>query len=82
MMSTASAPASCATAVSSNVSSSFAEPVPGTKGTRSAISAAAVLIDAARSAVVCALGSPVEPPSEMPWEPEASCHRIRDLRDS
>src|SRR5215469_6162657 len=73
----ASAPASCAIAVSSRVSSSLAEPVPGTNGTRSAISAAEALIAAARSAVLCADGSPVEPPSEMPWLPDSSCQRIR-----
>ena len=69
MISTASAPASAAAAVSSSVSSSLAEPVPGTNGTRSAISSAAALIAVARSAVVCARGSPVDPPSEMPWLP-------------
>ena len=77
MISTASAPAACAIAVSSSVSSSLAEPVPGTNGTRSAISSAAALIAAARSAVVWALGSPVEPPSEMPWLPDSSCQRTR-----
>src|SRR5580692_689399 len=77
MISTASAPASRATAVSSRVSSSLAEPVPGTNGTRSAISSAAALIAAARSAVDCADGSPVDPPSEIPWEPDSSCQRIR-----
>lgn len=77
MISAASAPASAAIAVSSSVSSSLAEPVPGTKGTRSAISAAAALIAAARSAVLCADGSPVDPPSEIPWLPDSSCQRIR-----
>src|SRR6201999_4162080 len=62
MISTASAPASRAIAVSSSVSSSLAEPVPGTNGTRSAISSAAALIAAARSCVDCADGSPVDPP--------------------
>ena len=32
---------------------------------------------AMRSATVCALGSPVDPPIEMPCEPDASCHRTR-----
>src|SRR5580692_11254484 len=77
MTSAASAPACCAIAVSSSVSSSLAEPVPGTNGTRSPISSAAALIAAARSAVLCADGSPVEPPSEMPWLPDSSCQRIR-----
>src|SRR6201986_2375033 len=77
MISTASAPASRAIAVSSSVSSSLAEPVPGTNGTGSAISSAAALIAAARSLVDCADGSPVDPPSEMPCEPDSSCQRIR-----
>src|SRR5689334_7394856 len=77
MISTASAPASRAIAVSSSVSSRLAGPVPGTNGTRSAISSAAALIAAARSFVDCADGSPVDPPSEMPCEPDSSCQRIR-----
>ena len=47
--------------------------MPGRNGTRSAISAATVRIASARSAMVCDEGSPVEPPIEMPCEPEASC---------
>jgi hypothetical protein len=82
MISAASAPACCATAVSSSVSGSFADPVPGTKGTRSPISSAAARMAAARSAVDCALGSPVEPPSEMPWLPDSSCQRIKARKDS
>ena len=77
MISTASAPASLATAVSASVSSSLADPVPGTNGTRSAISSAAALIAVARSVVDCADGSPVDPPREMPWLPDSSCQRIR-----
>src|SRR5579859_4111607 len=80
MMSTASAPASIAIAVSSSVSGSFAEPVPGTNGTRSLISATAARIAAARSCVDWAPGSPVEPPSEMPWLPDSSCQRISARR--
>src|SRR5580693_5432254 len=76
MISTASAPASAAAAVSSSVSSSLADPVPGTKGTRSLISSAAALIAVARSVVVCADGSPVDPPREMPCDPDSSCQRI------
>src|SRR5215469_237587 len=82
MISTASAPASRATAVSSSVSGSLAEPVPGTNGTRSPISRAAARMAAARSAVDWALGSPVEPPREMPWLPDSSCQRMRLRRDS
>src|SRR5579863_8295677 len=76
MISTASAPASAAAAVSSSVSSSLADPVPGTKGTLSLISSAAALIAVARSVVVCADGSPVDPPREMPCDPDSSCQRI------
>src|SRR6185437_10301014 len=77
MTSTASAPASRAIPVSSSVSSSFADPVPGTNGTRSPISSAATRIAAARSAADCADGSPVDPPSEIPCDPDSSCQRIR-----
>ena len=82
MISTASAPARSAIAVSSSVSSSLAEPVPGTNGTRSAISSATATIALARSAVDWALGSPVDPPSEMPWLPDSSCQRTRPRSDS
>ena len=70
-----SAPRSIAACVSSSVSSSLAEPVPGTNGTRSPTSSATTRMAAIRSATVCALGSPVEPPIEMPCEPASSCHR-------
>jgi hypothetical protein len=43
---------------------------------RSATTEAASRIASARSARVCALGSPVEPPSEIPCEPLASWNSI------
>ena len=46
-----------------------AVPVPGRNGTRPSIAAAAARITAIRSATVCEVGSPVEPPTEMPCEP-------------
>jgi hypothetical protein len=37
-------------------------------------------IAAIRSPTVCALGSPVEPPSEMPCEPDSSCNATNARR--
>lgn len=69
MIRTESAPAAWAAAVSSIVSSIFAEPVPGRNGTWSATSSLTIRIASARSATVWALGSPVDPPKEMPCVP-------------
>src|SRR6516162_861458 len=43
---------------------------------------AASVMAVIRSWSDCALGSPVEPPSEMPCEPESSCQLIRRRRPS
>ena len=67
--SAALAPSRSASAVSSSVSAISAVPVPGTNGTRPSIAAAAARITAIRSATVCEVGSPVDPPTEMPWVP-------------
>ena len=66
--------------MSSIVSSSFADPVPGTTGTRPATASTTVRMAAARSSMVCALGSPVDPPMEMPFEPWAICQCTRLAR--
>src|SRR5699024_6543107 len=43
-------------------------------------SSAAARIASARSSILWALGSPVDPPIEIPWEPLASCQRINRRR--
>ena len=51
-------------------------PVPGRKGQRPSIASAAARITVIRSATVIDVGSPVEPPTEMPWLPFSSCQSI------
>jgi len=51
-------------------------PVPGRNGQRPSIALAATCITVMRSATVIEVGSPVEPPTEMPWLPWASCQSM------
>ncbi len=59
-----------------------AVPVPGRNGTRPSIAAAAARITSMRSATVIEVGSPVEPPTEMPCVPCSSCQSISRGIDS
>ena len=50
--------------------------MPGKNGTRSATVRAVTSSTASRSSTDCVLGSPVEPWTEMPCEPDSICHSI------
>ncbi len=52
--------------------------MPGRNGTRSAIAFAPARRTAIRSSTVCEIGSPVEPPIEIPCEPCSICQSIRE----